>query len=95
MMPSCRSENSDSVGKKGQNRLKNANDHEQRARVHPAQPSHSVVVPAPELLSIDVAVKGKVGTIGAFRKGAAANLPNIVNAPRREFSVQLVFTTID
>ena len=28
-------------GKTGQNRPKNANDHEQRARVHPAQPSHS------------------------------------------------------
>ena len=35
---------------------KNANDHEQRARVHPAQPSYSVVVPAPELSSINVAV---------------------------------------
>jgi hypothetical protein len=33
----------------GQNDPKNANDHEQRARVHPAQPSYSVVVPAPEL----------------------------------------------
>jgi len=32
------------------------------ARVHPAQPSYSVVVPAPELLSINVAVKGKIGT---------------------------------
>jgi hypothetical protein len=28
------------------------------ARVHPAQPSYSVVVPAPELSSIDVAVTG-------------------------------------
>jgi hypothetical protein len=28
---------------------KNANDHEQMARVHPAQPSYFVVVPAPEL----------------------------------------------
>ena len=27
----------------------NANDHEQQVRVHPAQPSYSVVVPAPEL----------------------------------------------
>ena len=35
--------------KTGQNRPQNANDHEQRARVHPAQPSYSVVVPAPEL----------------------------------------------
>jgi hypothetical protein len=34
----------------------NANDHEQRARVHPALPSYSVVVPAPELSSINVAV---------------------------------------
>jgi hypothetical protein len=44
--------------KTGQNRPKNANDHEQQARVHPAQPSYSVVVPAPELSSIDVAVEG-------------------------------------
>src|SRR4051794_12435024 len=36
-------------GKTGQKRPKNANDHEQQARVHPAQPYHSVVVPAPEL----------------------------------------------
>src|SRR3954451_9969473 len=36
-------------GKTGQNRPKNANDHEQQARVHPAQPYYSVVVPAPEL----------------------------------------------
>jgi hypothetical protein len=35
--------------KTGQNDPKNANDHEQQARVHPAQPSYSVVVPAPEL----------------------------------------------
>src|SRR4051812_50091704 len=35
-------------GKTGQNSPKNANDHEQQARVHPAQPYHSVVVPAPE-----------------------------------------------
>ena len=33
----------------GQNSPKNANDHEQQARVHPALPYHSVVVPAPEL----------------------------------------------
>jgi len=37
-------------------RSKNANDHEQQARVHPAQPSYSVVVPAPELSSVNVAV---------------------------------------
>ena len=54
----------------GQNGPQNANDHEQRARVHPAQPSYSVVVPAPELSSIDVAVGCSIGTIGAFRKGA-------------------------
>jgi hypothetical protein len=36
-------------GKTGQNDPKNANDHEQQARVHPAQPNYSVVVPAPEL----------------------------------------------
>jgi hypothetical protein len=40
-----------------QNRPENANDHEQRARVHPAQPSYSVVVPAPVLSSINVAVR--------------------------------------
>jgi hypothetical protein len=33
----------------GQTIPKNANDHEQMARVHPAQPSYFVVVPAPEL----------------------------------------------
>src|ERR1700679_1216426 len=48
---------------------KNANDHEQRARVHPAQPSYSVVVPAPELSSINVAVESYLGMIGTFRKG--------------------------
>jgi hypothetical protein len=42
--------------KMGENSPKNANDHEQQARVHPAQPYHSVVVPAPELLSVNVAV---------------------------------------
>src|ERR1700733_3218653 len=36
-------------GKTGQKCPKNANDHEQQTRVHPAQPYHSVVVPAPEL----------------------------------------------
>src|SRR4030088_2770610 len=55
--------------KTGQKDPKNANDHEQRARVHPALPDYSVVVPAPELLSIDVAVTDKIGTAGAFRKG--------------------------
>src|SRR5439155_15003761 len=55
--------------KTGQNRPENANDHEQKARVHPAQPSYSVVVPAPELLSIDVAVEYNIGTIATFRKG--------------------------
>jgi hypothetical protein len=35
--------------KTGQNDPKNANDHEQQARVHPALPYYSVVVPAPEL----------------------------------------------
>jgi hypothetical protein len=29
-----------------------------RARVHPAQPNYSVVVPAPELLSVNVTVPG-------------------------------------
>jgi hypothetical protein len=51
---------------------KNANDHEQKARVHPAQPSYSVVVPAPELSSINVAVNDYMGMANAFRKGAAA-----------------------
>jgi hypothetical protein len=36
-------------GKTDQKCPKNANDHEQQARVHPAQPYYSVVVPAPEL----------------------------------------------
>src|ERR1700709_1567758 len=36
-------------GKTGQKCPKNANDHEQQARVHPAQPYHSGGVPAPEL----------------------------------------------
>jgi hypothetical protein len=35
--------------KRFKNGAKNANDHEQQARVHPAQPSYCVVVPAPEL----------------------------------------------
>jgi hypothetical protein len=83
------------AGKKGQNSPKNANDHEQRARVHPALPSHSVVVPAPELLSIDVAVKGNIGTIGAFRKGTAADIRNSVNTRSGANGVQLVFTTMD
>jgi hypothetical protein len=52
-----------------QNGPQNANDHEQRARVHPALPSYSVVVPAPS--SIDVAVGNNIGTVGAFRKGFA------------------------
>jgi hypothetical protein len=43
--------------KTAQNRPKNANDHEQRARVHPAKPDYPVVVPAPELSSVDVAVE--------------------------------------
>jgi hypothetical protein len=30
------------------NQARNANDHEQQARVHPAQPSHFVVVPTME-----------------------------------------------
>ena len=62
--------------KTGQNRPRNANDHEQRARVHPALPSYSVVVPAPELLSIDVAVADDIGAIGAFRKGALIRISN-------------------
>jgi hypothetical protein len=39
------------------------------ARVHPALPSYSVVVPAPELLSINVAVVTNIGSIETFRKG--------------------------
>jgi hypothetical protein len=53
---------------KGQNRPKNANDHEQRVRVHPALPSYFVVVPAPELSSIDVAVINQMGRVRTFRK---------------------------
>jgi hypothetical protein len=44
------------------------------ARVHPAQPSYSVVVPAPELSSIDVAVGRQMGMIGRFRKGTLPGL---------------------
>jgi hypothetical protein len=44
-----RAKDRDLGGKTGQNDPKNANDHKQQARVHPAQPNHSVVVPAPEL----------------------------------------------
>jgi hypothetical protein len=51
---------------------KNANDHQQQARVHPAQPSYSVVVPAPELSSIDVAVTSQIAMIFALRKGTLA-----------------------
>ncbi len=51
---------------------KNANDHEQGARVHPAQPIYSVVVPASELLSVNVAVQKHMGTPRTFRKGALA-----------------------
>ena len=86
MMPSCRPKNTGKVRKKSQNRPKNANDHEQKARVHPAQPSHSVVVPAPELLSVNVAVDDKIGMVGAFRKGAP---------PPGADVVQFVFTTMD
>src|SRR4051794_28041431 len=42
------------------------------ARVHSAQPSYSVVVPAPELCSINVAVGCNIGMIGALRKGKVA-----------------------
>src|SRR5215471_10655486 len=52
---------------------KNANDHEQWARVHPAQPYYSVVVPAPELSSVDVAVMCKIGQRWAFRKRQTAD----------------------
>jgi hypothetical protein len=52
----------------GQSKPTNANDHEQKARVHPAQPSYSVVVPAPVLSSINVAVLKEIGTIRAWRK---------------------------
>lgn len=51
---------------------KNANDHEQRTRVHPALPSYSVVVPATVLSSINVAVVGYLGIEGMFRKGRGA-----------------------
>src|SRR3954454_8656048 len=54
--------------KTGQNSPKNANDHEQQARVHPALPYYSVVVPAPELSSIDVAVVAYIRTIETFYK---------------------------
>jgi hypothetical protein len=54
----------------GQNIPKNANDHEQMARVHPAQPSYFVVVPTTELgESINVAVGREMGTIAGFTRG--------------------------
>ena len=52
----------------------NANDHEQQVRVHPAQPSYSVVVPAPELSSVNVAVVNYIGMIAAIRKGVSQHL---------------------
>jgi hypothetical protein len=51
-------------------RPRNANDHEQKARVHPAQPYYSVVVPAPELSSLDVAVEQQIGMSRTLRKSA-------------------------
>jgi hypothetical protein len=56
--------------KRAGKRSKNANDHEQQARVHPAQPSYSVVVPAPELSSINAAVARYMGMVAAICKGA-------------------------
>lgn len=57
-------------GGRGQNVPKNANDHEQMARVHPAQPSYYVVVPTTELRgdSVNVAVRVDIGVAPAFRK---------------------------
>jgi hypothetical protein len=49
------------TGRLAKNSPQNANDHEQWARVHPAQPYHSVVVPAAELSSVNVAVGYKIG----------------------------------
>jgi hypothetical protein len=60
---------------KAASRPKNANDHEQQARVHPAQPCYYVVVPAPEPESINVAVLDYIGKPTAFRKGASSELP--------------------
>ena len=39
------------------------------ARVHPAQPCYFVVVPAPELSSINVAVRSEIGRPKPLRKG--------------------------
>src|SRR5579863_3895314 len=69
----------------GQNIPKNANDHEQVARVHPAQPSYFVVVPAMEPGgSVNIAVVRDIGASAAFRKGLARNRRqdggNMVNA---------------
>src|SRR5204863_5788653 len=61
--------NCEKARQKRPKRPQNANDHEQRARVHPAQPSYSVVVPAPELSSINVAVDSYMGIESGFRKG--------------------------
>jgi hypothetical protein len=53
----------------GQNRPKNANDPEQHGARTSGASELFEVVPAPELLSIDVAVENKIGTINASRKG--------------------------
>jgi hypothetical protein len=69
-MPRREAQNSGAKGPKTGEKLPgNANDHEQGARVHPAQPYYSVVVPAPELSSINVAVGTYIGMTGTFRKG--------------------------
>ena len=54
-----------------------------KARVHPAQPSHSVVVPAPELLSINVAVAANIAMIERFRKGLEPAARPIGELPAR------------
>src|ERR1700742_487462 len=59
-----------SQGRQNQEKVaKNANDHEQQARVHPAQRCYCVVVQAPELGgSINGALKTDMGTTNRFRK---------------------------
>ena len=69
-MPRRSSETATEEVKNGQNWAKNANDHEQRVRVHPALPSYFVVVPAPELSSIDVAVVSYMGMVRTLSKRA-------------------------
>ena len=53
-------------------RCRNANDHEQQARVHPALPTIPWSSRRRSLFkSINVAVKNHIGTVRTFRKGSS------------------------